>query len=231
MNESEAVIEQIRAAFRETAFPGDAFLQGSFDGCEPYDEVSQFHGRNDWTTLDPAFLDARYCALSFFSEAGFRFFIPAYMVADLQGRLMTADPVFHLTHGLFAHSSEHDVDGRVFVRHAGPHVLVNPRRYGAMTWADHARHRLSVFTREEAQAVVAYLRCRRAGADTGFVRAQVDQALDAFWLERAATAPPAESLARHQAEEALYATAVTARAARSMRAAAAPQREDGGCRR
>jgi hypothetical protein len=49
----------------------------------------------------------------------------------------------------------------------------------------------------------------------------VDQALGAFWLERAATAPPAESLARHQAEEALYAAAITARAARPPRAAEA----------
>jgi hypothetical protein len=231
MEQSEAVIEQIRAAFRDTPFPGDAFLQGSFEGCEPYDEVSQFHGRNDWTALDPAFLDARYCALSFFSDAGFRFFLPAYMVADLQGRLLTADPVFHLTHGFFAFSSEHDVDGRVFVRHFGPRVFLNPLRYGAMTWSDHARHRLSVFTREEAQAIVAYLRCRRSGAEADLVQEQVGPALDAFWLERAATAPTAEALARHQAEEALYAAAIKARVARSMPAAAMQPRGDGSCRR
>ncbi len=33
----------------------------------------------------------------------------------------------------------------------------NSIRYGAMTWHDHVRCRLSVFTREEAQAIVAYL--------------------------------------------------------------------------
>ena len=143
---------------------------------------------------------------------------------------MTADPVFHLTHGLFAFSSEHDVGGRAFVRHSGPHVFVNPLRYGAMTWSDHARHRLSVFTREEARAIVAYRGCRRASAQTDFQREQVDQALDAFWLARAETAPTAESLARHQVEEAAYTAAIKARVALSMRSAAAPPRGDGSRR-
>ena len=214
MSEREALVEQIRAAFRGNRFPGDAFLQGSFDGCEPYDEVSQFHGRDDWTALEPEFLDARYCALSFFSEAGFRFFLPAYVVADLHDRLLTADPLFHLTHGLFDFSSEQEMEGRTFVRRSGPDVLVNPLRYGALTWADQARHRLSVFTREEARAIVAYLEYRGEIARSELDRAQVDQALDAFWRERAETAPTAESVARHQEEEEAYAAAVRAKMAR-----------------
>ena len=52
-------------------------------------------GRN----LIPWFLDAGYDALSFFSEGGFRYFLPAYLIADLEDRLQTADPVFHLTNG------------------------------------------------------------------------------------------------------------------------------------
>ncbi len=79
------VTESIAAAFRATPYPGDAFLQGSFDGCEPAEEVAHFQGKADWEALEPAFLDARYCALSFFSEAGFRFYLPAYLVADVRG--------------------------------------------------------------------------------------------------------------------------------------------------
>lgn len=210
MSHEEAVIEQVRAAFAGNRYPGDPFLQGSFDGCEPYDEVSQFFGRHDWAALEPGFLDARHCALGFFSEAGFRFFLPAYLIADLQGRLLTADPVFHLTHGLATSVHEHEVDGHVFVRRSGPHVLLNPRRYGAMTWSDHARQRLSVFTREEARAIVAYLQCRQAAMELDAERSRIEQALDAFWLERARTAPTAEEIARHLAEEAGYAAAIRA---------------------
>ncbi len=216
MNEREAVAAQIRAAFGGNPFPGDAFLQGSFDGSEPYDEVRHFHGRADWTALDPEFLDARYCALGFLSEAGFRYFLPAFLIADLQGRLQTADPAFHLTHGWFASSSEHTIDGRVFVRSTGPHVVVNPRRYGAMTWGDQARYRLSVFTREEVRAIVAYLRWRRASAETELERAQVDQALGAYWLERAESAPTAARLSGHERDEADYAAALGAGVARSV---------------
>lgn len=213
MERRDAIVERIRTAFRATPFPGDDCLQGSFDGTEPYDEVRHFHGRDDWTMLDAPFLDARYCALSFLSEAGFRYYMPAYLIADLQGLLMTADPAFHLTHGFFDASMEQVVGGEQFVRRLGPDVLVNPRRYGAMTWADQARHRLSVFAREEAQAIVAYLRCRHASADTEAERRQLDQALDAFWLERAATAPTAAALAEMMAEEARHAAALVASAA------------------
>jgi hypothetical protein len=210
MNQNETAIEQIRAAFRENLFPGDPFLQGSFDGSEGYDETSPFHGRDDWAAVEPEFLEAHPSALTFFSEAGFRFFLPAYLVADLQSRLMEADPLFQLTHGFVPFSYEQTLAGRVFVRQYGPHAFVNPLRYGAMTSSDSARHKLSVFTREEAQAIVAYLRCRRESAETDREREEVDTALDAYWLERARTAPTAESLARRQGEDAAYAAAIRA---------------------
>jgi hypothetical protein len=61
-----------------------------------------------------------------------------------------------------------------------------------MRWADYARYRLSVFTREESAAIVEYLRWRRdrAGAEAG----GIDAALAGFWLERARSAPPAGDL-------------------------------------
>src|SRR6202163_4480253 len=102
----EEVIEEIRGAFGANPYPGDAFLQGSFDGCEPLDEVGAFVGRTDWSKLDSKMLDAHYCALSFFSECGFRFFLPAYLIADLRGELLTADPLFHLWYGFATVSGE-----------------------------------------------------------------------------------------------------------------------------
>jgi hypothetical protein len=211
MNDVDALIGQIRGAFGASRFPGDAFLQGSFDGCEPYDEVGAFHGKDDWTRLDPAFLDGHYAALSFFSEGGFRFFLPAYLVADLRGQLDTADPVFHLTHGFYEIATETRVGDRAFVLRTGKSTLVNPRRYGASTFEDYARYRLSVFTREEAGAIVAYLQHKHAAAETDLERNYIDAALRAFWLDRARSAPTAASLERHIAEQEEYAAAVRAR--------------------
>ena len=191
----DEVAGAIRRAFRDVDFPGDAFLQGSFEGCEPYEEVEPFKGRIDWAALDPAFLDARHCALSFFSEGGFRFFIPAYLLADLRGELLTADPTFHLTHGFSDHSYEERREDRVVLHRWGRTKLVNPRRYGAMTTLDHARCRLSVFTREEAAAIVMFLEWKRDHeAQFEHERRAIDAALDDFWRERSRHAPTAEAL-------------------------------------
>ena len=210
-DDAAAVIAHIHEAFAPLAYPGDAFLQGSHEGCEPFEEVGAFVGRTDWRTLDAAFLDGHYSALSFFSEAGFRFFLPAYLVAAVRGELLTADPVFHLTHGLVEEMHEERVGDRVFVKRWGRSCPVNPLRYGAATWWNHAQMRLGVFTREEAGAIVAYLRHGRAHADTDVERARIAGALDAYWLERERHAPTAADLRRHLAEEAEFHAALRAK--------------------
>ena len=201
MSEVEELVRHVRTAFSGGRYPGDAFLVGSRDGCEPYDVVSNFFGREEWWTLEPEFLDAHYDALSFFSEAGFRFFLPAYLISDLNDRLQTADPTFHLTHGF--RMSEFDYQGvtRDFVRRTGGTVLLNPRRYGAMTWQDYARFRLSVFSREECAAIVAYLRHKRLRDPDSVQTPAIDASLSLFWLERVSAAPAAADLAAHVQEE------------------------------
>jgi len=201
MTDKEVIIEHIRNVFGGNRYPGDAYLQGSLEGCEPYQEVDFFKGKTNWRDLDAQMLDAHYDALSFFSEAGFRFFLPAYLIADLQNELQTADPLFHLTGGFHVSSIESPGQSRVFIRKTGGSVLLNPKRYGAMTFNDNARFRLSVFTKEEAQAIVAYLNYKRDLDVHDIHRAVIDAALKAFWLERAEHAPAVEDLEQHLREE------------------------------
>lgn len=209
MTDKEAIVEIIRDAFRENIYPGDDYLQGSFEGSEPYDEVGPFKGKVDWTLIASDFLDARADALSFFSQAGFRFFLPAYLIADLQRQLRAAYPLFHLTHGFSDATVDIPTKVRTIQRRIGRSEFVNPRRYGATTFYDYARYRLSVFTREESTAIVAYLKYRR---DTDLVTGEkksIDAALDAFWLERAQTAPLRASLEQHLKEEEEFLAAIT----------------------
>ncbi|MFO0705994.1 MAG: hypothetical protein U0412_03985 [Nitrospira sp.] len=204
MHDKAAVARRIRDAFRDTEHPGAAYLVGSRQGCEPEEVVAPFKGYAHWSLVDPALLDPNDTALSFFTEGGFRHFLPAFLLADLDGRLQTADPVFHLTHGL---ASDVTIDvpagGRVHRRTTGPSTLVNPRLYGAMTFRDSALRRLSVFTREEAGAIVDYLEYKRAlqphAAD------EIARALDNYWYKRAAEAPTREALSRHLQAEAEFA--------------------------
>jgi hypothetical protein len=208
MSDREAVIDKIQGAFGGNEHPGGRFLQGSFEGCEPYEEVGPFEKVEDWRGIDAGFLDGHATALSFFSEAGFRYFLPAYLIADLRGQLQTADPLFHLTHGFSEWTSEVAAGHRTLVMRHGRSAFVNPRRYGAMTSYDYARYRLSVFTREEANAIVAYLQFKRDSDPNVIDREVIDAALDSFWLERARTAPPAEGLEKHIADQEEYLAAI-----------------------
>jgi hypothetical protein len=209
MSDRETVIEMIQRVFSGNAHPGGRFLQGSFEGCEPYDEVGPFESVEDWRSLDAGFLDGHANALSFFSEAGFRYFLPAYLVADLRGELQTADPLFHVTHGFSDWTTEVPAGDRTLQMRHGRSALINPRRYGAMTSYDYARFRLSVFTRDEATAIVAYLEFKRDSDPDVIDRESIDAALDSFWLERARTAPRAESLEQHIAEQEEYLAAIS----------------------
>jgi hypothetical protein len=208
MSDRESVIAAIHAAFEKTEHPGDAFLQGSHEGCEPAEEVGPFRGRHDWRIIEAAFLDAHGGALSFFTEGGLRYFLPAYLVADLHGQLSVADPLFHLTHGFSDVEVEAPTKTRVFFLKSGRTAFVNPRRYGALTFFDYARYRLSVFTREEAAAIVGYLGYRRDHDPEGLHRAVIDAALSMFWLERAQAAPSTEALHRHGREQEEYMAAI-----------------------
>ena len=204
MQPKQRVIEHIREAFRETEHPGDAFLQGSHEGCEPAESVAPFIGVTDWSQVDPSILDASYDVLSFFSEGGFRYFLPAYLIADLQDLLQTADPVFHLTNGFSDKVVKLPAGSRIYEQTIGKSAFVNPRRYGAMTWHDYARCRLSIFTREEAGAIVAYLEYKRDADPHGLYAKEINAALDSFWRDRAANAPRHQIVRRHLKEEAEY---------------------------
>jgi len=204
MLDKQSLIALIQQAFQETEHPGDAFLQGSDEGCEPAEVTAPFKGGRHWSQMDPALLDPNYTALSFFSVGGFRPFLPAYLIADVNGQLQTADPVFHLTNGFFDRSVKVPAGLRTFEKVIGKSGFVNPRRYGAMTWHDYARHKLAVFTREEARAIVAYLEWKREREETGLEREEIDAALDGFWRGRVREAPTQATLQRHIKEEAEY---------------------------
>jgi hypothetical protein len=202
------VIEMINAAFADNTYPGDDYLLGSTEGSEPMDEVQPFIGLEEWSQVSPDILDKHSGSLNFFSEAGFRFFLPAFMVADLNEQLVYADPLFSLVHGFSNISISHEIRGKAFIRKTGQDAFINPKRYAALTFEDYSRFRLSVFTREEAAAIVSYLQYKKDIAGPGVEHDQIAAALDAFWLDRAHTAPEAIAIQEHLQEEENYLSAL-----------------------
>lgn len=170
---AQRVKAAIVAAFSNVEYPGDACLRGSNQGDEPYLLEDEFRGKADWKSLDAAFLDRAPdgfgTALSFFSDEAFRFYLPAYLIADIDGKLQQHDPTFQLTHGLDDATREQKV---------------NPRRYGDRTWLDAQRHRFSTFSKEQAAAIVEYLLLRRER--DAIDEPAIDQALRNYWNGRIA---------------------------------------------
>jgi hypothetical protein len=171
--EVELIKAEIVRAFSSVERPGDWALRGSNEGEEPYLVEKEFQDKRDWRTIDAAFLDQApegfASALSFFSDEAFRYFLPAYLLADLDGKLGSVDPVFHLCHGL---------------DDATKGEAVNPRRYGSRTWFDERRHQLAVFMAEEARAILLYLRYKAERDE--FARGSIEDAIKNYWSERAA---------------------------------------------
>jgi hypothetical protein len=48
MSANEHAVQLIVAAFEHNAYPGDDYLLGSRQGCEPADEVLPFQGKLNW---------------------------------------------------------------------------------------------------------------------------------------------------------------------------------------
>ncbi|HEY9651759.1 MAG TPA: DUF6714 family protein, partial [Coleofasciculaceae cyanobacterium] len=138
--------EQIQSAFDETPYPGDDRLCGSEQGDEPAEYALEFRGLS-WKTLHPDFLAYHSASLSFFTDEGFRYFLPAYLIADLmmpelEGVRSNADPVFHLTHGLI----EDKLDK------SSNNLTDN------FDWYEIATRKFSHFNLAERKAIVAYLK-------------------------------------------------------------------------
>jgi Family of unknown function (DUF6714) len=176
MSDLASMKAQIQEAFSAVEFPGDWCLIDSREGNEPFLLEQEFKGKDDWRSLDASFIDRAPdgfgTALSFFSDEAFHFYLPAYLLADLDGRLKQADPVFHLTHGLDRASRDEKI---------------NPRRYGERTWFEYARYKFAMFNSRERAAIVEYLSYKReSDALTELEKARIDEALGSYWTRKPA---------------------------------------------
>jgi hypothetical protein len=165
--------EQIKTAFATVPAPPVWCLSGSREGEEPALLEQDFSDKTDWRVLTPEFLDSApdgfASALSFFSDEALRFYLPAYLLADLRGQLERVDMLSRLTQGL-----DDDAGNR----------LVNPLRYGRRTAFDAASYRFSVFDQSQAAAIVRFIEHKIDAAEFEHERRSARQALDNYWLRR-----------------------------------------------
>jgi hypothetical protein len=95
------IIESVRSAFRGVELgSGIGLKQGQeldrYSGANAIAAARSSDEKHDWSRIPASDLDGCYNSLSFFDADGMRFHLPAYLVADLEGRL-NADLIFTLT--------------------------------------------------------------------------------------------------------------------------------------
>lgn len=171
MTSTRSIIEEIETAFDAVEYPGDDNLTDSQYGEEPELLKAEFRGKTDWKTLESEFLDQAPggwgTALSFFSAQAFRFYLPAYLRADLRGDISIADPAFHLC--MF-----------VTPQAEGKRIA---KVWGGGTMGEHMRDRFREFDCPQVRAIIAYLWWRLRTTDYD---PTIEQALESYWLQREA---------------------------------------------
>ena len=169
MKMNEALIAQIREAWSKLDPPFR--IVSSDEGEEPALLDREFSHRPRMDELTSDFLDRspdNYgSALSFFADEAFRYYIAAYMIADLTDGLELADVVFALTHGLDDNSYAEKI---------------NPLRFGEQRWIDYAASRFSMFDSAQVACIIAFL--EHKSHDDDFVAPSINQALDRYWRPR-----------------------------------------------
>ncbi|MFY0563591.1 DUF6714 family protein [Archangium lansingense] len=90
----EAIRQQLEAAFADAPYPGDDHIGYDTEDWESAELVRAFKGKH-WKELTPA--ELQYHSSSFLSSEGFRYYLPAYLLAALEdhGNLMP-----HTVYGL-----------------------------------------------------------------------------------------------------------------------------------
>lgn len=104
MNDAAQIEQEIRSAFPSKRPIPFGPINGTSLHDEPLATARLFRDKDDWSVLDPKWLDRAPnglgTALSFMSDEAARFYIPAYMIADLHGAIETVEPEWTLIYGL-----------------------------------------------------------------------------------------------------------------------------------
>jgi hypothetical protein len=166
----KVLIDKIEQAFADVEYPGDDDLTSSTYGEEPAALVEDFRGKTDWRDIAVAFLnqapDGWGTALAFFSARALRFYLPAYMIADVRGELECPDPVSRLCSSVTPLGANQRI----------------AKMWGGGTMGERARAEFAGFNAAQVSAIVAYLWWKLEAI--GGQDPTIEQALENYWLER-----------------------------------------------
>jgi hypothetical protein len=164
LSNKDQLIQKIAEAFSEVEFPGSDKLVAPSYGEEPDQVRNHFAGQSNWNKLAPGFLDFDG-ALSFFSDQAFRFYLPAFMIADLNEQLEYNNPAIRLCWALTPQSENQKI----------------AKVWGGGTIGERAKECFGHFSEEQVQSIVSYLDWKALKEEGNLT---IEQALENYWLKR-----------------------------------------------
>jgi hypothetical protein len=171
------LFSEICAAFADTPYPRDDPLAGVHDD-EAAEDAMELRGLA-WPAVHPDLLAQCYTALITLSDAGFRYYLPAFLLSDLLEFDSNADPVFSLTYGLAPteRPSVSEADLEAIMGRDRLEFLERVAVPLAERWVPDVR-RFQAFTRSERKAIIRYLDYR---SDDSFDGPRIHAALETYW--------------------------------------------------
>jgi hypothetical protein len=106
------IVRDIEVAFADAPYPGDDNINLSERFGAAEDMIRCFKGRH-WTEISPEELSSERFAIFYFTPEAFRFFLPAYMRANLLV-LEVMDTAWEFTFGCLAPPEEGDTEGNAW---------------------------------------------------------------------------------------------------------------------
>jgi len=164
ISSNNSLIQKIDSAFSDTVYPGNENLFEDSYGNESAILRNHFLGFEDWRLLTNKHLNMDG-ALSFLSEKAFRFYIPAFMIADINEKLKYNDPIVRLCWSISPQSESKKI----------------AKVWGGTTEEVRAKKCFDKFSKEQTSSIVSYLYWRLSLDEYDFT---VKYALDNYWLNR-----------------------------------------------
>lgn len=176
-----ALIRQIRSAFDATPYPDDGIGELLYDPDDAEVEI-EFRGV-DWRHLHPDFIFKHGCAPTFFKQQAFRYFLPAYVIADLM--YWETDPSWVdqscIEHGwIEASPASRLVSDFAFCWGRNREEIPDQNSEEVQEAVEKATRRFSVFNQQEREAIVSYLRYQLEEDPTD---REIESALQNYWLK------------------------------------------------
>jgi hypothetical protein len=138
-----SLIARIEAAFKDVPAPGpDAIVNPTYDD----EGVAALFGGKAWTDVSIDQLRTHHDALSFFSPEAFRYFLPAFMLAELR------DPIGA---------------GQI-----GPSLLFHFSRPEEF-WKPELEQRLALLTPDQKAVIADFVRAR--GSACGYIEPEIEE--------------------------------------------------------